>query len=79
MMTVQQLIDTLMHGGNLDAVVVLASDGEGNAYSPLSDVDSEALYVSSSPWSGYVYTDDLEEVQAADEKAVRCVCLWPTN
>lgn len=36
--------------------VILQKDAEGNGYSPLSDVDPEAIYVPDSTWSGDVYS-----------------------
>ncbi len=76
MTTVRELIDMLQHGGNEHAIVVLAADGQANGFSPLAGIDSECVYVSSSPWSGEVY--DSEE-DAEGQSTVRCVCLWPTN
>ena len=38
--------------------VVLQKDSEGNGYSPLSDVDPNALYIPDSTWSGNVFPMD---------------------
>ncbi len=41
-----------------DMEVILQKDSEGNGYSPLSVVDSEARYVPDSTWSGNVFFDE---------------------
>lgn len=74
-MKVKDLIE-LLKGEDMEKEVVMSKDGEGNGFSPLSDV-AHALYVPDSTWSGEVYnTDEKEE---AGEEAKEVVILWPTN
>jgi hypothetical protein len=74
-MTVQELRDAL-EGLDGDVLVVMSKDGEGNGYSPLSDVEADARYAPDSTWSGEViHRDDWPDYPAAQP----VVCLWPTN
>ena len=67
--------------------MILQKDAEGNGYSPLYGVDSEAVYVPESTWSGDVYrpTWSAEEAGRTDEEWAgitalpRCVVLYPVN
>jgi hypothetical protein len=59
-----------------DALVVLSSDGEGNQYSPLADVEA-GKYAAENTWRGEFYSEADEDWFAED--AVKCVGLWPTN
>lgn len=53
--------------------VILAKDGEGNGFSPLSD-DSEGIYEAECTWSGHLlHPDD------AGGKKSNSVVLWPVN
>lgn len=74
-----------------DMPVVMASDAEGNSFSPLEDAD-QAMYVADSTWSGDVYNtpEDLAEKMArpnsewteedaAPDDAVRVLLLGPVN
>lgn len=63
-----------------DGLVVLAKDGEGNSFSPLSD-SSFALYVPESTWAGDIYEPGDDEYDNALEggESESCVVLWPTN
>ena len=71
-----------------DMEVVLQKDSEGNGYSPLADVDGDAIYIAESTWEGDVYSagwtaddacmepDEWEEFKASNPK---CVVLAPVN
>ncbi|MCX4681656.1 hypothetical protein OG413_41380 [Streptomyces sp. NBC_01433] len=69
-----------------DTTVVLAKDAEGNAFSPLDEVDP-SMYHAETEWSGERYmTDAARQAQAdpddydkAPDNAVPAVLLWPTN
>lgn len=56
-----------------DSVVVMASDAEGNKFSPLSDI-TEELYFANNSWSGDIANEE-DETHGADPVIV----LWPTN
>lgn len=68
-MTVQELIEYLSRYSN-DATVILASDAEGNGFSPLSEASLE-YYVANTTYSGELdeYGDDGD----------LSVVLWPVN
>lgn len=83
-MTVSELIQELQEMDQ-DAIVVMASDAEGNGYSPLSGAYEEN-YLAESTYSGEVYSDEeLEEMKAEDdmcevpEGLQKCVTLSPIN
>lgn len=61
-------------------VVVIATDGEGNAFSPLDNV-GWGMYFAESTWDGdFVDADDLEDDE--DINADDCepaIVLWPAN
>ena len=59
-MTVQELIDQLQKVENKSRLVVMAKDGEGNGYSPLSDF-WEGAYLADTTWSGEVGSEFLTE------------------
>lgn len=71
------------------ARIVLAKDGEGNGFSPMSPRDGvdASLYDAETTWSGERYMTDAareatgkpEEYAEAPESAVVAVFLWPTN
>lgn len=69
-----------------DRKIVMSKDAEGNAYSPLNDVD-EAMYVADTTWSGetYMTPEQLAEQETPDdwfeapEVAERVVLLGPVN
>ncbi len=84
-MTVKELIEELE---KLDGerIVVLSKDGEGNGFSPLSDIDC-SVYTSETTWCGEVHIEELtpelrkqgyteDDVREDGQKAV---VLWPTN
>ncbi len=70
-----------------DMEVILQKDSEGNGYSPLYGVDSNAIYISESTWYGEVYdldwtADDccIEEDEWEEIKSKpKCLVLSPTN
>jgi hypothetical protein len=67
--------------------VVLQKDSEGNGYSPLAGVDSDAVYIPDSTWSGDVYSikwtaedacmseEEWEEIKSKP----RTLILYPVN
>ena len=85
-MKVKELIEALA-AADPEAEVILQKDAEGNAYSPLSVADLEAVYVPDSTWNGVVYslawkaTDACmtQEDWAEITSKARCVVLAPVN
>ena len=73
-MTVKALIAQL-EKHNPNRVVVMASDSEGNSYSPLSSVNP-FRYLPDTTWSGEVYNEDDEELPVGTKAAL---VLYPTN
>lgn len=66
-----------------DAMIVMASDAEGNSYSPLEEID-EGMYIPDSGWGGYVVFDKEEYETDEDyeedvENATSAVILYPRN
>ncbi|MGW3932922.1 hypothetical protein ACWECC_33235 [Streptomyces microflavus] len=69
-----------------EAIVVLAKDSEGNAFSPLDEVDP-SMYQAETEWSGERYMtetarqakDDPDDYAKAPDGAVLAIFLWPTN
>ena len=70
-----------------DRIVVMSSDGEGNSFSPLADMEQMA-YEANSTYSGDArlekLTDELRKQGYAEEDvagpdAVKAVVLFPTN
>jgi len=87
-MLVSELI-TVLNDYPGDSIVILSSDGEGNDYSPVSDL-SGALYEEGDSCRGDVYMDftdeELEEEEMdknewLDRKTTmsKCVVLYPKN
>lgn len=62
-MKVSELIDKLLLLPP-GAEVILQKDAEGNGYSPLHDVDGNAIYVPDTTWSGDVYSLDWSAADA---------------
>lgn len=77
-----------------DAVIVIAKDAEGNAYSPAAAWDVDPVYVPECSYAGaleYWDEDDVEDagpdredyeswrVGALAEGGLPCLVLWPTN
>ncbi len=75
-MKVSELIELLMDYDDPeeDIEVVIASDGEGNSYSPLSGVGS-CYYIPDTTWSGSLADED-EEIP---EDAKPAIVLYPVN
>jgi hypothetical protein len=77
-MNVKELIE-LLQTYPQDALVVQSKDGEGNGFSPVSDL-GPGKYIAESTWSGdLINEDDLEEYGADEDSVVDAVCIWPTN
>lgn len=58
-----------------DTPMIMAKDGEGNAYSPLADIQSNGLYEAYTTYSGdYIVTECDEDPPSG----VPAICLWPT-
>ena len=84
--TVGELIDWLATQPR-DRPVIMASDAEGNSYSPLADAE-EAMYTAETTWSGEcrptpeaIANDERFDPNedGAPEGAIRVVVLGPTN
>lgn len=82
--TVGELIGKLL-SFDPDDLVVLASDSEGNNFSPLYEL-TEDLYQEDSNWSGNTcpreITDELRQGGWTEEDIMPgrpCITLWPTN
>ena len=67
--------------------VVLQKDSEGNGYSPLKGVDSDAVYIPYNTWSGDVYsigwTSDEADMSDKEWQEIkskpRTLILYPVN
>jgi hypothetical protein len=85
-MNVKQLMDALAELPD-DMEVIIQKDGEGNDFSPLSDVDSESVYIPYSEWSGDAYSvywsaddADMSEEEWAKVLAMpRALILCPVD
>ncbi len=85
-MNVGELI-AFLRGYPSETEIILQKDAEGNGYSPLSEVDGNAVYIPESTWSGNVYSlewsaDDAcmtDEEWAEINKKLHCVVLAPVN
>lgn len=84
-MTVRELIKELEQCDQ-DSIVIMSSDGEGNTYSPLADIDDSHVYEAESTWGGYIglkeITPELVKQGYTEEDLIDgepCVVLWPTN
>jgi hypothetical protein len=87
-MKVKELKRLLKECDNNDEVVI-AKDEEGNSFSPLSEIQTNAVYVPSSKYSGEVYLREitgnlevagyLEEDLYHGKNGQNAVVLWPTN
>lgn len=78
-MTVRELIHHLSTCADLDAIVILQKDAEGNDYSPMLDFASNDpavvnRYIADSTWSGVAYL--AEDV---GDRGVPCVTFVPIN
>ena len=56
-MTVKELKEQIENLPD-DMEVILQKDAEGNGYSPLSDVDSNCVYIPETTWYGGMYSLD---------------------
>lgn len=84
-MKVKELIEQLKEC-DPDSIVIMSEDGEGNGFSPLSEIDDSSNYLADSTWSGEVglreLTPDLEVRGYSEEDILdgeKCVVLWPIN
>ena len=87
-MTVRELIEELRKM-DLDRVVIIQKDVEGNGYSPLEDVDDEDVYIPETTWYGErrlaKLTPELEKQGFGEEDVVEegegqpAVFLCPVN
>lgn len=67
--------------------IILQKDAEGNGFSPLSDADSNCIYLEDSSYSGNVYSltwsaDDVlmsEDEWNEMKKTPKCLVLSPVN
>lgn len=66
-----------------DMEVICQKDSEGNGYSPLSGIDSDAYYVADSTYSGDVYMEEDRNEFGVDEQELiyktKSLILYPTN
>ena len=81
-MKIKELID-ILESYDPETEVVMASDSEGNDYSPV-DGFSEGLYVADSTWSGQMYDEEefaeyVEDEEFDKEDGVKAICLFPVN
>ncbi len=86
-MTAHELAKLLLEGPDIQ--VILQKDAEGNGYSPLSDIDSNAVYIAESTWAGEVmdtgwaaYDADMEPEEweaIKNNPELQCVVLYPIN
>ena len=58
--TVREMIETLKDLDS-DTIIVMASDAEGNQYSPLLGIDPNCIYIPESTWSGQVKLATLSD------------------
>lgn len=56
-----------------DALIVVATDAEGNSFSPLESLE-KTMYVGYTKWSGYLLDPEDED---EDDEAVLAVVLYP--
>lgn len=71
-MTVRELIAKLIALNNLDQIVIVSKDAEGNGHSPLAGV-FEAEYYAENTWTGAV--GEIGEFQGA----VPALVITPVN
>lgn len=85
-MKVKELLQ-LLSGADPEAQVILQKDGAGNDYSPLDAVDTQAVYLPKTTWSGEVYRSawTAAEADMSEEdwrellSGPRSVVLGPVN
>ena len=86
-MKVSELV-ALLQKEDQDDLVIMSKDGEGNGFSPLSDIN-KCQYLADSTWSGETSLRELtpelrkdgysEEDVLDDPDAVQAITLWPIN
>ena len=76
-MTTRELIAELSKLDQ-DALVVMASDAEGNAYSPLHAAYDDR-YRAETTWRGELIGDGEIEDWEDEKEVVSCVVLFPVN
>ena len=76
-MKVKQLIKQLQKV-NPNFEVVLSKDGEGNSFSPASDIGVYA-YTPDNTWSGEIRDLDDELEEDEDKPVANAIVIWPTN
>ena len=74
-MKVKELIE-LLQAKNPEFEVIMSKDGEGNGYSPLSNLSDE-MYQADSTWSGEVVCK--EDCEEDFEYEANAIVLRPTN
>ena len=77
MITVVDLIEKLKELP-VDAVLVQSRDGEGNGFSPISEL-TLGVYLEDTTWSGEFTDCDEDAGDLRERGAVQSVCIWPTN
>lgn len=85
-MTVKELKEEIANFSD-DMEVILQKDAEGNGYSPLWEVDPDAVYIPETTWYGHVYSMDwtADDADMEDEeweeikKKPRALILHPVN
>lgn len=85
-MKVKELIN-LLERENSESEVIIQKDAEGNGYSPLEDIDGNAIYIPDSHYSGTVYylkwSADDDSLTAEEwvemNKKTHCVVLSAVN
>jgi len=84
-MTVKELKEILKDVDD-NRIVVMSSDGEGNSFSPLCNLDDESTYLADSTWSGEVgiekLTPELKKQGYTKDDikgGIPALVLWPTN
>lgn len=77
-MTVNELINELKKC-DLNAVVIMAKDEEGNDFSPCCSYSNDKRYIANSTYNGEIIS--REECSQPDDfdNAQKCVVLWPIN
>jgi len=87
-MTVKELIEHLEGLRDQDALVVLASDGEGNNFSAIPDDPDYAMsegFFHKDRWESEYYPPPGQDPEADEmredlgDAAKPCVVLWPSN
>jgi hypothetical protein len=69
MLTVKRLKELLSDYPD-QHIIILASDSEGNSFSPMSEADQGGYFAETNSWGEYRHSDD-------DPPIVNAVCLWP--